>query len=1625
MYHGPAALRDHTHSIVIPIIFRRMLKMNDVSGPAKPSRKFRLPTLSPAFLTEEDAAYWVHNRIPLKPDREYGSVILLRPDGRFVATVPIPGEVTRFDFGTIIEVDAAGQYVHPRGYKCVANLHCHAPLYEEVRKANPRQDERLTRLFINFFSDLDFVADVAAKDFFRSAYLSGPDGTLLKYSPSGSKEEFSYYLWRKAGSPTGNPVGAYDVMSIINKVASVGELKVIVSHADWGHSVGQVPPDWKAGQPFANGRVAGLPLMTRVCVTAERAVLAALKSRGAQTWGLLLKRTAGEEYVATHGRAAGLASWDPAKIFAADAHGQLQLPKGYELEGFYYASRPDPSQLPAAQPWLYENFFTPQEIALAIACHGRSRKLAAARRPVSLYMQANDASMLKYSFSGSEIERALSIEHSNGSISDAGVQSRLMKGALQPREFVSMLILAGQVEVVRGSGLWGRLGVLDLEWAPFADFPWPSLSRAFLSADDAARYAHEQVGIRRDRQFAGYVFQRRDKRFVVTEPQEGDIDVLGQKQLYPRDNRGRPVFPDDHVLHARYVSHVALSQLEPVNIEYLQWTFEEALLSLQMLSVEETRQVLLDKVVVYCSAAKDSLVRFAPYATLAAKDLARRLGTHLHPGPLALELAKGSKRPQDFIREQATAGGLFNLLDNELWGYRGQIAPDWSLPASPEATTTEPTTPFPTLPTPSLPQPTLPPFPSSPSLRPIALWPLPWKRPAFVMYGAVYASADEAAQHLFARDRRLHDENRAWFGFILKHEVREEYIGTEMFSVSAQDSHLFRLESVFASRRSAPWHQYPEGFEMYGSFYVHQRTRAPSSSPEDWLGQYFISPDHLTAAMYYGGRRPVIASSPAAFYLAARDGALLKYARNTASKLFHDDTSQTTLDQIKQDLAAGKWLPTDFVHEVAASGELSVVRTSLCWDRSGQVTPTWQPFANLQRRWLGPAFQRADDAAAFARSVLPRLTDRIFGGVIVQRPDSLYVATTPVEVSREDFDISEIFPDEAKSSGLFPAGCRITARYRSRVARALSVIFSRVEKQIYLNMLSVDTVYSAFTRLPRVAWDEYLFGPDGSLIRYQPGIWDRLRADLVAVLTDYKSVPATLDGDAIKQRIRSAKLKPSEWVDALAKAGYLQVVIGSDLWGLPRQVSRWVSYSADLQSVMDYTRATSAPLCSPVFIQADAAARYVHEVLVSRDTQTFGFILRSRDGLFLASLPVEVQRSELAVDRVFAQAQLLSGYAQDSIYLRAALPPLGAGPDDLRHFLLTPNDVQQACRRASTPQGYKPIYISCADGALLKLQLHAFEPGVFYDKFGQVELRPNAFVSREQAAIDERDIAKGRFRFTDYVHRMARAGRLDVIETSDYWSRHGQVDEHWQARMADASSEQRWRDNPVPALGPVFHHPDDAARYAQQRTDDIAHSETGYEGAILSRSTSSRFVPLEPIAWSAYAEDPVLRIFRSPSDPAISWRTPAARYPKGYTPVASHQFHLSGNTTLAPDTDDVRANFAAPARVHAHTHELKSQGFDIQDYYYSTPDRVLIKYTPVYSQAERDLLLTRPVDFEAGRWVSRLSPGEFVSQLMELGEFRVLVAGHYWRQTGRMGAGWRVRRQQPATEGGARVRDEL
>ncbi|MHC8383919.1 hypothetical protein [Pseudomonas sp. LB3P14] len=911
---------------------------------------------------------------------------------------------------------------------------------------------------------------------------------------------------------------------------------------------------------------------------------------------------------------------------------------------------------------------------------------------------------------------------------------------------------------------------------------------------------------------------------------------------------------------------------------------------------------------------------------------------------------------------------------------------------------------------------------------------MPWKwvRPAQVAFGAVFSSADEAAEDQYNRDVRLHDQEQAWFGFILKHNEREEYVATELVPIGARTNDVFQPQSLFGVSRVPPWYQYPEGFRRHAFFYSRQRLRHLADGRKSWLSQYFITPEDLFSAVYYSRRRPVTESAdPIALYISSQDGAFLKFDNRKGNKLFDNDTPNMGLEDIKNNLASGKLQPEDFVHVVANHGGLKVMRTSLCWDRPWPVDLSWRPYMNLQRRWLGPVFHQPDDAVVHARSRISDHSGKRFGGLLLKREDGMYLATDPIEVQQENFDDKEIFPDVYRQSGLYPANCIAVGRYRSRASTELALVMSEVEKQIYLNMLSADTLLTAFQQSIATRKTEYLFGPDGCVVRYNSGPYNEFVAILKIMLTGRRGAPGELDARQIKQHIHDGTLKPSEWVSALVKAGNLHVVVGSRLWGPAGPVTHWQPYPAFAPSVLDYARALSEPACSPIFIQDNAAARHVHEASGDRTVQTFGFILwNRRSGVFSASMPVETQHSRMATDRVFPQGTLPDRYALHALYLSAQRALESTLDDDSRQFFLSPLDVHQICAAADTPQGYRPIYFSCADGALLRYQMNSFETGEFFDEFGQEKLRKNSFASLEQATRDESDVSRGRFDLSDYIQRMARAGKLDVIVTSDYWSRHGRVDEGWLPRMADVSSRERWAANPKPALGPVFHHADDAARYTQHRAGSGYERVGGFESAILTRTPrlldrSTRFIPLEPLPSSATGESPLDRIFRKAWDSSTTFHNPSPLYPADYTLMATHQLYLSGNTTLAPDIEEVYANFASPGMVHAHTHDLKSKGFGIKDYYYSTPHGVLIRLTPAYTNAERDLLLTKPVVFTGGKWEAGLSPAEFISRLVDVADFRVLIAGHYWRQTGRMGLKWRERRKLPSQLGFVRGRDEL
>ncbi|MGA3797422.1 DUF4329 domain-containing protein [Pseudomonas fluorescens] len=159
-----------------------------------------LPPVSPPFICEDDAAYWVHQHERLN-DREYGALILQRPDGKFVATTPIQGEATSFDMERLLNYDRQTQTIsHPAGYLCVGKWHSHPDIYKRIAKANPTFNSDQVKLFNALPSMSDVHGAFNHRDFFKHSYVSDLSGSLVAYSINPPDSAYSP-VFRMATDP--------------------------------------------------------------------------------------------------------------------------------------------------------------------------------------------------------------------------------------------------------------------------------------------------------------------------------------------------------------------------------------------------------------------------------------------------------------------------------------------------------------------------------------------------------------------------------------------------------------------------------------------------------------------------------------------------------------------------------------------------------------------------------------------------------------------------------------------------------------------------------------------------------------------------------------------------------------------------------------------------------------------------------------------------------------------------------------------------------------------------------------------------------------------------------------------------------------------------------------------------------------------------------------------------------------------------------------------------------------------------------------------------------------------------------------------------------------------------------
>lgn len=1507
--------------------------------PAREKRETRPPghaklgAISPAFASADDVARYLHEQIGSGRKVEYGSIILQRlSDSLFVGSEPIAGTGTAFSFDQLLERAPNDQFVQPQGYRIVASLHSHPDHWAEIQRRNPRWSPAQVKAFTSFFSATDVAANRGMGGSTPMAYLSGPDGALLRYQLTYSDAELNYALWLHNVGPWDSP-HAHDgtLKGTFKKLASVGKLRFLLSSPAWGGSVGDVPENWEPMQAFdapALLLVCG-PVFADKAQALSRAWTRIARKPSVRQQVLILKHDTHEQYVASEPQA-----WPVGDTLA-------QLPTGFHLHGIYIHARPLPGQYPDLEAWLYKNCVSPLELAQHIA-HVRRHGIG---REVSLYVRLRDEAILRYRFSGSALESQLFSQAADGMVTDNGIQAALHSGALLTRDFVRQVAAAGRLSVEKTSALWDRSGAVGADWLPYAQFSLPPLSAAFLSADDAARHAHGQMGVQREQVLGGMILQRQDGRFVITQPLATGARLFAFAGLYPLDRQNNPIIlTPGHRLHGRYGSRLALSLSDPGYAARYQWTRQDAQLHGQMFLPQDIADVLLTGQVGYLSGSEDSLIAFTPSTTTTPWLQLWQADSTGGPSPMAKSLADGSRKALEVVRSLAEAGTLRVVIGNALWGPAGFIEVDWA-----------------------------------PMERV-----LEYRRPETVSHGAIFTSADEAAADLHRRDPQTQDQHSVsrYFGFILKHLTREQYVASELIPVT-NTSPLLSLASLYGTRL-------PEGFACHSLYYACQWA---GNGAGDWLQRRFITPADLSDAITQA--RANAASPPvgAPLYIAAPEGALLCYLSPSPRALFESLSEADAADTLQAKLDIGTLVPVQVVRRVASSGWLRVIRTSPCWDRAGPVSGLWNAYEHLQRRRLSPVFVSMDDAARHVRRRVAADLAEHYGGLILRRDDGWFVATEPVRVPDEVFDINWVFPDELVSRGLYPPRTTVVARYHSRPVRQWPFVLSPAESSVYGAMFSTRVLVQTLS-VDAARQAHYLLAPDGALIRLQP------RPELkYPLITPVDLVPRPRNRrdwlrGRLEGQLRSGELTPSEYVNRVARTFDLQVVQGSSLWGEPGPVVAWRAFTSAARSPAGYAQARRDPACSPVHLQDDDAARYAHEWAGKRDELQFGYVLQAMGTRhFVATLPVADEGSGLAHRRVFTQADLPHRHQLAGLYLCAPQvdsfypdAPAQTG-DDIYRGLISPLHLMAALYQvtATASRAALPLYLSCADGALLKFTVR----------------NGNLFQYSDHLALRLRQLSP-----RAYIRRLASAGELRIVVPSANWPGVGVVDALWQPGRSQgmpAAGENPW------AVGPIHGHRNDAAGFTHQR----AATFNGVQAisAVLENSIGNhRYAPVLAATDEGFPSSVAARLF-------------AAQWPPGYRACAAHLvFHAGLDQPLLIGQQAYRQNFVAWRELGFYLHTLKQQGLAISGFYLSSRDGALLSYTPAFSREEFNLLATTGKwSVETGYSAFAPTPSQVLSQLARIGELRILRSGDFWRIRTRLNTDLKL----PETPTQLPIRDEL
>ncbi|WP_037007041.1 hypothetical protein [Pseudomonas asplenii] len=1467
----------------------------------------------------------------------------------------------------------------PEGHRIVGGYVSYS---ETAPAASLSRDEQIDQALASGFSDkIGYLHQaISQRSWLATFYLAVGDGVLLRYVSSGSKAEHDL----KAGlEPPSAILGnllrlpaplvsalkkrTLTPLALIHQVAEAGELSLVDSDTFWGPTQ-RITSAWKPDSAAIRTAQARedkpRSALSRTFVSFDEAVRhihgqVGLKGRHRQQ-SLIVKHPHKDEFRATEPVAVSGPLFEPV--------GLQDLPAQVVLAGLYAQADSLPGQSPAREPWLYENTLRPLDLLAGLDQARRLRPQG--EPPLPLCLGTADGALLSYQSRDSELEAALFPPRDDWPQRAERFNRELLDAKLSTSQWVRRLAEAGTLRVLVGSRLWNRPGIVAAEtWQPFAELPVPPLGQVFLSADDAARYAQQITLGGRARQMGGLIFQREDQTFVATQPQFTDGRLFDASQLYPTTETGIAAFPDGHRLYAVYRSNVNLREVERsgplANLPEDEFRLaHRSITSQEVLATLTGRSVGLQAFYVLMSDL--NLIKYMPSDSQEEDELLIRLLPRARSGRSAIEeqLEKGELLPSDFIKLLAKAQGLYLVRGDRYWGKPGRLPAQWA-------------------PTPIV----------SPSDQPPpALGPL---------FETLEAAARHALQCLDTRHRQLR------ISFILKHRQLARYVACEPVDAGTP---LFSPASVFGTNATGT-PNLPADLELAAIGYSAALYPDPLPAGDSWQYRNVFSPTDLAAALPY--LRPDDSLDPALpLYLSTREGAWLQYQSQGVQG---DDLllkRQGSEPSLGEQVTLGNLDVRYFVHGLARAGRLSVLKTSEIWDREGPVSDTWKPYQHLQRRRLGPVFSRADDAARHAHGQIAHRHDQVHGGLVLQRPDGLFVATEPWLSPTGVFEHQLVFPREVKAA-IFPANHKVVGVYHSGLG-TIDFHLPEDEAELYLNLFRTWDIHQAIGERESIPY-RYFSGSDGSLIRYTAS-GSAHEQVLFKQLSPPADRPLQVMDNALQRRIGSARTDDrgvlATYARDLLQAGELLVLVPGTIWTHKGVVSS-LSSTADgfragnSRQASNHGHATAFPDLSPVHIDAQDALRHALARAHQADDTLFGFIFKKAGREeYVSTAAVADAGSRFNRYRVFPEhvdlfKMIAQGYDFEGVYVappvRQGAVGLPADPTyrhligarDLAHLIATARGV---CPVSQTPglESSVNLYLSMPDGALLQYQVEVFPV--------QDETAEGA-VFASDGIPTQGQLEDGTLTPLAYLRQVAATGKLKVLRSGSFWSTPGPIGATWAPSRQPAKLAERYD------VGPLFNHADDAAHYSHQRINR-RHDQLVVSATYRCQASDS-YAALEPFSHERAVK--ATRALATTRSQALDQERLPLTFDATYDLHSLHIAHATGPAYLGKERPAV-LDFFSNTFICFATQTLEKQGTYLGGLYLSVVDGALLKYTPRGSHAQTQLCGTAlPAQNGASgdHQVIELPDTAFVQKVAATGNLSVLVTSAQWRQAGPVDASWK------------------